>query len=90
MFNHSCQTKCWMNNYEIVYKISAITSFASCSLGTKHITSKQALELTIQNNTPIYTKVTLQFNKWRTSSQLQVGKWMKLSNWPQNITCCKT
>ncbi len=52
-----------MNNYEIVYKIKVIKSFASCNLGTKHIASRQAIELKIQNNTPIYTKVTSQFNK---------------------------
>jgi hypothetical protein len=79
-----------MNNYETVYKTKAITSFASCSLGAKHIASRQALELTIQNNTPAYIKVTSRFNQQQTSSELQVGKWMKLSNWPQNMTCYKT
>jgi hypothetical protein len=48
-----------MNNYQTVYKTKVITSFASYYLRAKHITSKQTLELTIQNNTPTYTKVTL-------------------------------
>jgi hypothetical protein len=47
MSNQSCQTKCWMNNYEIVYKTKAVKSFASCNLKAKHIASRQALELTI-------------------------------------------
>jgi hypothetical protein len=46
-----------MNNYQIVYKIRRITSFASYSLKAKHITSRQALELTIQNSFPTYTKL---------------------------------
>jgi hypothetical protein len=71
-----------MNNYE-VYKTKTVTSFASCSLIAKHIALKCMLEWTIQNSTPTYTKVTSQFNKQQTSSQFQVEKWMKLSNWPQ-------
>jgi hypothetical protein len=26
-------------------------------------------------------------NKWRTSLQFQVRKWMKISNYPQHMTC---
>jgi hypothetical protein len=88
--DHSCQTKCWMNNFETIYKIRVVASFASCSLGLKHIASWWALELTIQNSTLTYTKITSRFNKRRTSSQFEVRKWMKLLNWPQNMTCCKT
>jgi hypothetical protein len=43
MFDHSCQTKCWMNNYESVYKTRVVTSFANCSLRAKHITSRWML-----------------------------------------------
>jgi hypothetical protein len=45
--------------YEIVYKIRKITFVASCSVGTKHIASRRAVKLIIQNSTPTYTKVTL-------------------------------
>ncbi len=48
VFNHSCQTKCWMKNYKTIYKTKVVTSFASCSLGAKHMASKQSLELTIK------------------------------------------
>jgi hypothetical protein len=41
-----------------LYKTKTVTSFASYSLKTKHITSKQVLELTIQNSFPTYTKIT--------------------------------
>jgi hypothetical protein len=39
---------------------------------------------------PTYVEAREQTNKWQTSSQFQVKKWMKLSNRPQNMTCCNT
>ncbi len=46
--------------------------------------------MTIQRCTPTYIEVTSQAKKQQTSSQLQVGKWVKISNFPQNMACCKT
>jgi hypothetical protein len=82
--------KCWMNKYWRIYKTKMLTSLVIYSLRANHITSSRALKLSIQNNTPTYTKVASQSNKRQTSSQLQVGKWMKLLNCPQNMTCYKT
>jgi len=39
---------------------------------------------------PIYIEVTSWANNQQTSSQLEVGKWIKFSNCPQNMTCYKT
>ncbi len=89
MFKHLCQTKYRMNNYQIIYKTTMVTSFASCSLKAKHNISWWVLKLIIQKCTPTYTIITSWVNKWQTSWQLQVGKWMKLLNYPQNMTCCK-
>jgi hypothetical protein len=96
--HHSCQTKCWMNNYRNLYQTRTITLFASFKLKAKHIPSSQLLQLamfivqiffmTIQKCIT-YIKVTSWANKRQTSSQLQVGKWMKISNSPQNMTCYK-
>ncbi len=36
-----------MNNYETVYKTNAATSFVDYNVKVEHITSRQALELTI-------------------------------------------
>jgi len=98
MKHHSCQTKCWMNNYRNLYQTRTVTLFASFKLKAKHIPSSQLLQLamfilqmfllTIQKRTT-YIKVTSWANKWQTSSQLQVGKWMKFSNSPQNMTWYK-
>jgi hypothetical protein len=41
-----------------LYKTGTVTSFASFSLKTIHIASKQVLELTIQNSFPTYTRIT--------------------------------
>jgi hypothetical protein len=37
-----------------------------------------------------YIKVIEWTNKQQTSLQFQVGKWMKISNYPQNMTCYNT
>jgi hypothetical protein len=72
-----------------------MTSLQFLNLEQKYITSSWVLHFKffltsfdiISDYTPTYVEITKQTNKQRTSLQLQVEKWIKNLNYPQNMIC---